>query len=211
MYNDHPLVAEVIVINNASAPLPLAGRKIRVLDQEQNLYVNRSWNVGAREAASDYLIISNDDISFHPRVIDAAARALRWPVGIIGPDPAAFARLDSSPWFLPAYDRTRGFGTLMFLRARDYVPVPGDLMIWCGDDYLFNSQRRRNLYLKGARIDTAMSTTSGDPAFDSIKQQDLDHFRTRHQGGGYGKVVAIEAYLWRHLTNAKDQLMQRRG
>ncbi len=76
-----------------------------------NLFVNPSWNLGAREAQCQYLIISNDDITFSRRVIDAAARALRWPIGIIGPDPSAFTRCDSPPRFSPAYRRTWGFGS----------------------------------------------------------------------------------------------------
>ena len=42
----HPLVGEVIVVNNASAPLSWESPKVRVLHQEANIYVNAAWNLG---------------------------------------------------------------------------------------------------------------------------------------------------------------------
>lgn len=206
LYCAHPLVAEVVLINNAPDALTVHHPKVRVLNQESNLFVNPSWNLGAREAQCQYLIISNDDIAFSPRVIDAAARALRLPIGIIGPDPSAFTRFDSPPRFSPAYRRTWGFGTLMFMRTRRYTPIPEGLRIWYGDDYLFNHQTHRNLYIRGARIETCMSTTSGDSSFDSIKHRDQELFIAHYQDGGYATTFAAEARFWRRAGQAKTGL-----
>ena len=32
----------------------------------------------------------------------------------------------------------------MFIPRENYIPVPSDLLIWCGDDWLFHTQRRKN-------------------------------------------------------------------
>ena len=92
MYCAHPLVHEVIIVNNASTPYFRGHAKIRILDQNQNIFVNPAWNLGVVEAQSKFIIISNDDILFDPHVIDVCARALCLPVGIIGPDESSFQR-----------------------------------------------------------------------------------------------------------------------
>ncbi len=197
-YLEHPLVDEVIVVNNAQKELngPRKHGKLRILNQRRNLFVNPAWNLGAREAHGEFLIVTNDDILFDPRVIDAAARLLRWPVGIIGPHPGAFSRQDRRPWFLPAYTRSSGFGTLMFLRASNYVMIPDGLLIWCGDDYLFHRQEHRNFYLMGSRIDTKMSTTSADPTFTKMKQDDLRCYHENHLIDSYDRRFAVESRVW---------------
>ena len=57
-------VDEVLIINNAPARLTFVNRKVRVLDQPENLYVNPSWNLGVSIARSKYICIANDDLAF---------------------------------------------------------------------------------------------------------------------------------------------------
>lgn len=212
MYCAHPLVDEVIVINNAQARFPHTDVKLRVLDQERNLYVNPSWNIGARTASSPYLIISNDDISFSPSVIDATARLLRRrAVGIVGPSPKAFSRLDRRPWFVPTYERTTGFGTLMFMNASHFVPIPEDLLVWSGDSWLFDRQAERNYVLMGARIDTEMSTTAGLPEFGSIKHADRATYQSQYSGDGDGGRFKLEALAWRQMRRTGNRYNSLRG
>ena len=188
MYCAHRLVGEVIVINNAPAPLTFIDPKVRVLQQEQNICVNPAWNLGASVAREPLLIISNDDIAFHPRVIDAAARMLRLPVGVIGPNPGVLdRRVDGRPWFMPTYRRSSGFGTLMFLRAEDYVPIPADLLIWSGDHWLFHHQTKRNLFLKGAWVDTRRSATASHPEFMRQKRADRAKYFAEYHSDGYSR------------------------
>jgi glycosyltransferase involved in cell wall biosynthesis len=182
MYCAHHRVAEVIVINNAAAEIPFAHRKLRVLQQTENLFVNPSWNLGVSEANEDCLIISNDDIHFDPDVIDFSARLLRLPVGVIGCAPDALGREEAGRyWALPTYRMTQPFGVLMFLRKRDYVPIPNELLVWAGDSWLFDRQRRRNVILKGVRLETEMSTTASSPEFLAIKHQDNDVYLAEYQ------------------------------
>ena len=66
----HPLVFEVLVINNSPRPLVWESAKVRVLQQERNIYVNPAWNLGAREARGEFLAIVNDDVRFDDLAFD---------------------------------------------------------------------------------------------------------------------------------------------
>jgi glycosyltransferase involved in cell wall biosynthesis len=184
---DHPRVGEIIVINNSPERLELPHARVRVLNQPTNLFVNPSWNLGVAEARFELICICNDDILFDLRVLDTATRALRLPVGIIGPHPTCFVDDEREPstarrrriWVSPVYERTPGFGTLMFMRKECYAPIPDDLKVWCGDDYLFYQQKHRNLLFRGAHIATSMSSTSGAPEFSVMKNADTTFYLER--------------------------------
>ncbi|WP_150108368.1 glycosyltransferase family 2 protein [Brachybacterium muris] len=173
----HPLVAEVLVINNATDALTFDSPKVRVLDQGRNIYVNPAWNLGAREARAEFPSIINDDILFEDGALTHAQRALRSRrFGVIGPAQDAFNR--------PAHGRRRvkiapffsfkgSFGTFMCLRRADYNPIPEEMRIWGGDDWLFLTQSRPNGVLSGYRFDTEMGTSSGSPEFQALRAAEL--------------------------------------
>lgn len=196
MYCEHRLVDEVLIINNVTTQLSFDSSKVRVLNQGGNIYVNPAWNLGANEAKSGFLIISNDDISFDPTVIDQAAGRLRQGrVGMIGIHPDCFARESSGrAKFKPIYERYFSYGTLMFMERSNYARIPDDLLIWCGDDYLFANQTKRNLVLDGVRIESAMSVTSALPQFSKIKTSDLDTWSAKYKSSSvYVRSFSLEA------------------
>lgn len=168
----HPLVEEVLVINNHTSPLPFAHPRLRVLQQEQNIFVNPAWNLGAREARGDLLAIVNDDVLFEDEALTHAARILRRGLfGIVGPDLSTFHD-DGSRRISHRLARhnapTRLFGTFMCLRTRDYVPVPDELKIWGGDDWLIANQRRPPAALIRTPFRTDMSTTTRAEEFQRM-------------------------------------------
>lgn len=205
MYCAHDLVGEVIIINNVTDPLVFDDPKVRVLQQERNIYVNPAWNLGAAHALEKWLIISNDDIWFKPSLIDHVERVLRWPVGMVGPSWSAMnGTRDGHPRFIPAYRLPHGFGTLMFLRKADYLPIPEELLVMGGDDWLFEHQVHRNLQFVGARIGTQWSLTSARPEFDPIKQRDRENFRDRYHSPDYFERYAWEAKVLDVTKKAYD-------
>lgn len=167
----HPRVLEVLVINNAPEPLSWESPKVRVLQQEQNIYVNPAWNLGAREARGKYLAIINDDVLFEPGLFDYLSRLLRrrW-VGIVGPDGAYLNRDGQALRWRPAAHAhvTSGFGMLMALRREEYTPIPDDLLIWGGDDWLFLNSRRLPVVFHGGGLRSEVSVTSGSPQFQAM-------------------------------------------
>lgn len=175
---EHPLVREVLVVNNTHEPLPVAHPRVRVLQQERNIYVNPAWNLGAREARGRLLALVNDDVLFEDEALTHAARILRRGLfGIVGPDLSAFHD-DGSRRIshrLARHDATtRRFGTLMCLRREDYHPVPGQLRIWGGDDWLIATQRRPPAALIHTPFRTDMSTTSRAQEFQRLFDQEQE-------------------------------------
>lgn len=175
----HPLVLEVLVINNAPEPLHWASPKVRVLQQAENIYVNPAWNLGAREARGKYLAIVNDDVLFDPTVFNYVARLLRsgrW--GIVGPDKTCFRVEPVGPirHRLAGFANLHyGYGTFMALRREDYAPIPEDMLIWGGDDWLFRAQKRLNVALISARFytDEAGGATTSSPEFIQMRRREV--------------------------------------
>ena len=174
----HPLVLEVLVINNAPQPLAWESSKVRVLQQEQNIFVNPAWNLGAREARGEYLAIVNDDVVFDPEALTHTAQILRrGRFGIVGPDRSTYTESTSAR---PRHRLARGsgtifgFGTFMCMRRADYVPIPEEMRIWGGDDWLILNQRRPPAALLGVRFRTEMGTSSGSPAIQALRASEQE-------------------------------------
>ena len=55
------LVGEVIIINNSTKDFAYSSSKVSVYKQEENLFVNKSWNLGVSLAKNDYICLLNDD------------------------------------------------------------------------------------------------------------------------------------------------------
>lgn len=197
-YVADPVVGEVVIVNNAQVPLDLDSPKVRVLQQEENIFVNPAWNLGVAASRFPLLAIANDDLLFDSSILARAAELLRRPgVALVGPDSSCFgASPDEALAFRPAYQRQHGFGTLMLMRRERYIQIPEELRIWFGDDYLFNHQRRRNWLFKGLRIETPMGVSSSRPEFLVKFEAERAAYRTRYTGR-YAENYRIErrAYL----------------
>ena len=182
MYNAHPRVGEVLVINNSGVAQPLIGAKTREIHRGENIFVNPAWNLGAQEAKYPFLIISNDDIAISARMVAFALRVAAGPVGIVGPSSSCVRHSrDRLPWVAPAYDRRTLFGTFMVMRRENYKPIPDDLKVFAGDDYLFGLQEQRNVFLGGFAVRTPMGVTSRQPQYSPIKLSDVDTFNAKYR------------------------------
>ncbi|WP_271396301.1 glycosyltransferase [Neomicrococcus lactis] len=169
----HPLVLDVLAINNASSPLSWDSPKVRVLQQAENIYVNPAWSLGVDEARGELLAILNDDLSFDLKVFEYRAEVLeRGRFSILGPSPKAMNmppkgklrhRLTSI--------HTEPFGSGIFMKRENYVPTPEDMKIWGGADWLMLNQRKPVAELLGEAFRTELSTTSGSPEFQRMKAE----------------------------------------
>lgn len=210
-----PQVHEVVVINNAPTPWRHTHAKCRVLDMTENIYVNPAWNLGAQEATAGLIGLVNDDVLLDPRILRPISRRLVRGAGIIGPATACVRDVDAPParsWhrplFVPTYERPHAFGTAMFMRRQDYIPIPSDLKVWRGDDYLFRRQVRRNLMMLGIDIRTHMSTTSDDPVFDVVKEADMNAFADLHGEDSYRLRFWKEFRVSRALRTSGRRIAQ---
>ena len=179
-------VGEIIIIDNAHADFFYDNEKVFILRQEENLYVNPSWNLGIEESQYDKFIILNDDIIIPYNFIFQLQYLLTEDKGIVGTDGKSIIKEDSfkdeSVTFLdrkialkPLNDRTWGFGIVIAGHKKSYYKIPENIRIWYGDDYLVNMNidaGKINYVIDDLPIFTKMSTTSDLEEFNEIKDID---------------------------------------
>lgn len=177
--NNCNIIKEIIFINNALLESPLFKNfaKLRVITPPKNLYVNASWNLGVKYSESNFIVLCNDDINFEYEKIETIIDFLHEKKGIVGVSENCINSCSKYKIkFEIAEHRNYGYGTLMIMRKSNYTPIPEDLKIWCGDDYLFYRQTGFNYKVDGINLKTNMSTTSSLNEFDEIKKKDIETY-----------------------------------
>ena len=200
----HPLVGEVVVINNAEKELAPRWPKTTIMHQERNIFVNPSWNIGAASTHAPWLAILNDDILFDPRLFTHAARWMRNPhVGIVGLHLSDFSSTVFRPRLHPEYHRKFAWGTAMFMHRSRYVQIPERLRIFYGDDWLFNHQVHRNFSARGVPIVGEISASSGHSDFNAIFEQEREAWRA-FGSSPYLAKYRLEERATRFLVTVRD-------
>jgi len=131
--NSNKLIDEIIVISNDPNKKPLGAlpSKVRVLDMEVNIGVNPAWNLGVKESKNENLIILNDDIIIGEDFFKDVT-TLSDDFQLIGIDYESVLKS-----FKEVDTRTNGFGCCFYIHKDYYVPIPNNLKIFFGDDWLF--------------------------------------------------------------------------
>ena len=168
-------VGEIIIIDNDNSKRPntsvLSNNKIKMLDFDQNIYVNPAWNIGVDLSKNDRLCIVNDDVIFDTKVFTHIQDLLSGDVGIFGlcPGVSDFNQIpvtDGSIEILPwSGQHTYGFGCLMFLHKNSWVRIPKGLDIYFGDDFIFNlqlSKGKKNYLITNMTHFTQFAATTSD-------------------------------------------------
>lgn len=164
-YEASPLVGEILLIDNIGFDYKWTFKKIRVLNDGNNLFVNPSWNLGVREAKFDKIIIANDDIVFRfDTVIEKVDEYLQ--VGMIcGFSVNCFAQKRNGTPLVSKLQiikhiskRAYGFGVFMILFKETYFPIPDEFKVWYGDSIL---HAKHEAYLiEGINVITKMQQTT---------------------------------------------------
>jgi hypothetical protein len=173
-------VGEVIVIDNAPQVKSeyKFHEKLCVKFMQDNIYVNPSWNYGAERAKYDNLLICNDDINFNPSFLEIYDDSLQH-VGVIGMDFSNYQLpKDHNIHLKPMKDRPYGWGCLMLIHKSKYTPIPDDLLIANGDDWL--AQHATPFVLHGLAVQSEISTTSRLEEFGMIQLQDNETYKTKY-------------------------------
>ena len=179
-------VGEIIIIDNAPADFFYDNEKVVMLKQEENIYVNPSWNLGIEEAAYDKFIILNDDIIIPYNFVFQLERWLTKDSGVIGIEARSVIKvedcssknitfLDRKIELKSIANRDWGFGIAFGGHKKSYYKIPENIRIWYGDDYLVqmnNEQGKVNYVIDDVPIFTRMSTTSDAQEFNEIKNVD---------------------------------------
>lgn len=172
-YCAHPLVAEVIVINNAQLPLTFDSPRARVLHQDTNIFVNPAWNLGARMAQGEFLVLANDDLLIDDTALSYVAKLLpRRSIGVVGPSAKCFhTKYGEKVSHRPISYPKRYFGTFLCMRTAEFVNIPSDMLIWGGDDWLFWHSSAPPVALTGVRMRTVHGTTSQLPEAQGLMEE----------------------------------------
>ena len=179
-------VGEIIIIDNAPADFFYDNEKVVMLRQEENIYVNPSWNLGVEESDYDKFIILNDDIIIPYNFVFELESMLTPDKGIVGIDAASVIKVDNfsskNITFLDRKidlksitNRDWGFGIVIAGYKKSYHKIPENIRIWYGDDYLVqmnNKKGKVNYVIDDVPIFTKMSTTSNLEEFEDIKNID---------------------------------------
>lgn len=182
--NDHPLVDEIILIDNSklfAEKIKEPSKKIRLITPEVNLYVNPSWNLGVKEAKNNLICFLNDDIDFNFSVFDYIV-TVEDQLGLIGQHKDSYSSgnsVDDAQSFslVETYSREWGWGCLVFGKKENWIDIPDQLKIWCGDDYIFNKTTQKKFYISGISIKTEMSTSSDLEEFNDVRNGDMERYK----------------------------------
>jgi hypothetical protein len=178
----HPLVGEIILINNAVHCTPdwFLNEQfwtVNRVDQKENIYVNPAWNLGVSLAKYDKICLWSDDVYFDTEIFDVLADKLSPNDGIVGPSmipPANNSGIQIHN--RPMHENMgQGFGTLMFFNKTNYVPIPKPLKIFFGDVWMYCQsivQYKEPRLIYNFNIRTLLGTTSLTASYGAVQNYD---------------------------------------
>lgn len=176
------VVKEIIIIDNSLKGFNFNNEKVRVIIPKENLFVNPSWNLGTKEAKSEYICLANDDIIIPENLCTNVLNEISDRHGIIGANPnyvinTSYQENNTNSTKITLdkikYERPFNFGIIMFLKKNTYKKIPNDLKIFYGDDWLFyqaEKMKKTNAIFSGVNIYHIGSLSSGKYS-DLLKQE----------------------------------------
>jgi len=168
---------ELIIIDNDPNRRPQneCWKNCTILEQKNNIFVNPAWNLGAATATGQFLAICNDDILFNPDDVSIAFKALR-KNEIIGLHRHSLLNpeLVTSPSVVDGFNIGLGWGCLMLMHKKTFVPIPHTIKVWYGDNWPVHSIRQKSsLQIK---VQGTLSVSASDEIFNPIKEEDKQQY-----------------------------------
>lgn len=164
-YTRNSEIRNIIVIDNnrnARPDLPLhimSNPKLKLVEQVENIYVNAAWNLGVDlvKKGSGLVTLLNDDIKVSGEVWTMLNRR-DWGEGEVAgvlthavenEDMTKLGQEDMVHELVALdYDRNisigqqyPGFGSMLVFQSAWYEPVPCELRIWFGDDWILRGSK----------------------------------------------------------------------
>ena len=184
IYEANPLVGEILIVQNAPGiPIGTTCKKVRILNNGENLFVNPSWNLGVREATYGRVIIVNDDITFsNLEAVLKLAEDYLIPGMIIGFHRNSFKKWrNGKSWDgvrimepKPKY-HANGFGVFMIVHRDSWHVIPDNMVVWGGDSLQFHALSP--YLIEGVDVATTMgSTVRAVPEIKKYRKSDVVNF-----------------------------------
>jgi hypothetical protein len=176
-------VDEIILIDNAGKFFEHyeALDKVKLVQVEENIYVNPAWNLGIKIAKNDLVALINDDINFDTNVFGVIDEKILDTFGIIGMGEDNYKeQMDESKG--PYLDVWKpgvndwGWGCMILLDKKNWIDIPDNIKIWYGDNLIKDVNPSPKACLRNFKIETEMSTTSDETIWDERKKEDYNNF-----------------------------------
>ena len=179
---EQPAVGELIIIDNSETDsnafdiFHTEFPKVVYINEGKNTYVNPAWNKGVSLAKYDKLLFVNDDVEADWSFVNALEEYITSDKGMIGAGVSCWQyneQHEGSGGIVPIWNhRPNCYGCVFAMHKESYVPIPDNLLIHFGDDWLFTKQHKQNYEIINWKMGGESEQTSGLPIFDSIKEQD---------------------------------------
>ncbi|MBR5303669.1 MAG: glycosyltransferase [Candidatus Gastranaerophilales bacterium] len=177
-------VGEILIIDNSLKGIDYISQKVRVITPSENLYVNPSWNLGVKEAKYDIVALFNDDISVSEDFCTNVISKMIPNMGIVGFNSGDYMevcdKFSEQPQksiieLEPIKYMDKYFGVAMFFFKSAYAPIPNDMKIVYGDNWLiYNCQNNKRICyrINGQKILHIGSLSSSNPKLKPICKND---------------------------------------
>ncbi len=175
-------VGEIILIDNnyMHAPEIIKHIKIKQIKLPINIMVNAAWNIGVLMSRNENIAIINDDINFNPAFLANYDNGSLEHIGIVGMAWENYQlKQDTEIRLTTMSQRPYGWGCLMLMHVSKYEPIPVELLIANGDDWL--AQHALPFVLHGLSVQSEISTTSRLPEFGLIQLKDNEVFNAKYK------------------------------
>jgi len=177
----HPLIGEIILIDNTSNDLKIELPKLVHILEGKNTYINPAWNKGVSLTKYDKLLILNDDLWFDWNILNIVEPYVNEEIGMLGMAEENFDNPLSEFGLEPINHRNGGFACAFFIHKNNWINIPFEMKLWGGDDWLFVKNRnngKQNYKIIGFKLEGEVSGTLENieltPTLNPIKQKDLE-------------------------------------
>lgn len=177
------IVGEVIIINNNVPRTPsdpcLNHPKVKLHNMHENIYVNPSWNLGAKIAKYDVLAFLGDDVDINVNIFEKTYNFIESNKDTIGmvtvlcrhedyEDMYDKFFIDDSIDFYWSNDYEEdkkilpiGLGNLFFIQKMHWIGIPEETKIYHGELLIWNyiDKIKKNYIAANCRVNTKWHTT----------------------------------------------------
>lgn len=159
--NESSVVGKIIIIDNSQTAAfkeqysECLTDKVDVVELNKNIFVNPSWNLGMQKVESPHYAIINDDIMAHKEAFNIADQVLaqRDNIGLVtfnthqsvplSDYSSMVNNLDGNYKITDKIPNNGRIGWFMAGRTCQWIPIPDELLIFFGDDFIYRTLRKR--------------------------------------------------------------------
>jgi len=183
-------ISEIILIDNSSQYYDHHKKiynKVKLIQPDENLFVNPSWNLGVEKSSNENIIIANDDILWNTQVLEQITDKILNEYSVLGQIPENYIKGKNIEFIKENKIKTLEFidnntrrptawGCLLFTTKTNWKPIPNELKIWYGDDWIITKSKSKTGKIKNMLIGGAINA-SETPEFSGKRNQDRINFK----------------------------------